>query len=221
MHALCDTNFFSSWSGGKDSCLALYKARQAGGKAAALLTMMTEQGDRTRGHGLNLAVIEAQAEAMSISLLAGSASWDDYEETYSGLLAGLKEQGIENGVFGDIDLEPHREWVEKICARHDMIPFLPLWLRERRDLLREFIDAGFAATIIAVKDEKLDRSFLGRQMSWETIEALEKAGVDACGEEGEYHTVVTDGPLFSQALSFKFGDEIRHDGYSFLDVVLH
>jgi len=217
---LQDKKIFSSWSGGKDSCLALYKAMQSGGRAVYLLTMMTEQGQRSRSHGLHRSIIEAQAAALSLPFMVFSASWDAYEEHFVSALGELKDFGITDGIFGDIDLEPHREWVEKVCARQNMAPHLPLWQQERRTLLADFINAGFAAIIVAVNNDRLDNAFLGRTLDWQTIDDLEKAGVDACGEEGEYHTVVTDGPIFSQPLILQHGDVISHDGYSFLNVTL-
>lgn len=193
---------------------------QTGGRPAYLLTMMTEQGKRSRSHGLLPSIIEAQAEALSLPLMVVSTSWDTYEEYFVSALGELKNDGIADGIFGDIDLEPHREWVEKVCSRHEITPHLPLWQQERRTLLADFLDAGFAATIVTVNNDRLDAEFLGRTLDWQTIEDLEKAGVDACGEEGEYHTVVTDGPIFSKPLTLQHGEVISHDGYSFIDVTL-
>ena len=215
-----NVRFFSSWSGGKDSCLALYRAKEVGGIPEVLLTMLTESGERSRSHGLHPSVLMAQAEAMGIAWLSGSAAWDNYEDAFLSILEKLKVRGLVHGVFGDIDLEPHRQWVEKVCARQDVTPYLPLWLGERRALMDEFLAAGFTATIIAVQDEKLDRTFLGRALDSRTVDDLEAAGVDACGEEGEYHSVVTGGPLFAKPLVLKHGDIHNHDGYSFLEVTV-
>lgn len=220
MENLASKDFFSSWSGGKDSCLALYKAIQQGGSPRCLLTMFEGDGSRSKSHGLPPAVIAAQAKALSIPSLIGSASWGEYEKVFLTHLADLKEQGLNDGVFGDIDLVPHRQWVEGVCAKHEIVPHLPLWQIERRELLGDFIEAGFVAVIVVVKDERLDESFLGRQLDWQTVNDLEKAGVDACGEEGEYHTVVSGGPIFSNDLPVKYGNVEHHEGYSFLDVSL-
>jgi uncharacterized protein (TIGR00290 family) len=218
MTTLKDRAIFSSWSGGKDSCLALHKAMQDGGQAAYLLTMMTEHGKRSRSHGLHHSIIEAQATALSLPSMIVNASWDAYEAHFVSALGQLKVHGIAVGIFGDIDLQPHRDWVEKVCARHEITPHLPLWQQERRALLADFIDAGFAAIIVTVNNDRLDSGFLGRTLGWQTIDDLEKAGVDACGEEGEYHTVVTDGPIFSHPLFLQHGEVVSHDGYSFLNV---
>ena len=220
LQTLQGKGFFSSWSGGKDSCLALYKAIQQGGRPRRLLTMFGGDGARSKSHGLPPAVIAAQAEALSIPSLVGSASWGDYEKVFLAHLGDLKKQGLNDGVFGDIDLVPHRQWVEGVCAKHDIVPHLPLWQKGRRELLGDFIEAGFVAVIVVVKDDRLNESFLGRQLDWQTVSDLEKAGVDACGEEGEYHTVVTGGPIFSNDLPGKYGSVDHQEGYCFLDVSL-
>lgn len=220
MTELNGREFFCSWSGGKDSCLALYRAVRRGGAPRRLLTMLTGDGLHSRSHGLPPAVIAAQAAALGIPLVTGRAGWDDYEAVFLARLAELRGEGLGDGVFGDIDLAPHRQWVERVCGRQGISAHLPLWQEERRDLLAEFIGAGFSATIVAISDARLPTSFLGRQLDWQTVAALEAAGVDACGEEGEFHTVVTDGPLFSAPLALRQGAVVGHAGYSFLEVSL-
>jgi len=220
MSELNGREFFCSWSGGKDSCLALYRALRRGGVARRLLTMLSEDGLRSRSHGLMPTVIAAQAAAMNLPWLTGRAGWEGYEEVFLARLSELRADGLADGVFGDIDLEPHRQWVERVCGMHDITAHLPLWQEPRRDLLAEFIGAGFSATIVAVSDARLPASFLGRQLDWPTVTELEAAGVDACGEEGEFHTVVTDGPLFAAPLVLKHGQVVGHSGYSFLEVSL-
>ncbi|MBU0481565.1 MAG: diphthine--ammonia ligase [Proteobacteria bacterium] len=213
-------DFFASWSGGKDSCLALYRAIRQGGRPRRLLTMFGDDGEKSKSHALSREIIQAQADALGIPVEIGSASWDDYEARFLEHLAGLKADGLGDGVFGDIDLLPHRQWVEKVCDKHGITPHLPLWQEERRKLVGEFIEAGFVAMIVVVEDKRLDRSFLGRRIDWPTIEALEAAGADACGEEGEYHSLVIDGPLFSSALNLQTGAIVGHGGYSFLETAL-
>jgi len=213
-------DFFSSWSGGKDSCLAFFRAVRRGGKPRRLLTMLTGDGKHSRSHGLPPAVIEAQAAALGVGLVTGRAGWDDYQAVFLARLAELHRDGLRHGVFGDIDLEPHRQWVERVCGEEGIAAHLPLWQEARRDLLAEFIGAGFTAIIVAVNDARLPPDFLGRQLDWDCVASLEAAGVDACGEEGEFHTVVTDGPLFSEPLALYHGRVVKHDGYSFLEVGL-
>lgn len=212
--------FFSSWSGGKDSCLALYKAFRQGGSPRCLFTMFADDSNRSRSHGLSHEIIKAQAKALDIPSRIAAATWDGYEEVFIGNIAELKKVGISDGVFGDIDLEPHRDWVERVCATMDITSHLPLWQTDRRELLQDFIGADFKAVIVVVDTNRLDESFLGRQLNWETVSDLEAAGVDACGEEGEYHSVVYDGPLFSSALQLQQGRIIRKENYSFLELKL-
>lgn len=211
--------FFCSWSGGKDSCLALYYAIRDGGKPGALFTTLVESGERTRSHGLPLELLRAQSLALGIPLVTRPTSWENYTETFVAAARRFKEKGITAGVFGDIDLEAHREWVEKTCASAGILPVLPLWRRERRQLLREFLELGFKATIVVVKDGVLDRSFLGRQLDFGLIERFERLGIDPSGEEGEFHTVVTDGPIFSSRIDLRMGDQFFFDGYWFQDVL--
>ena len=154
-------DFFCSWSGGKDSCLALHRAIQKGGRPRCLLTMMTEDGHRSRSHGLPLSLLERQASLLQIPLVTRSASWDAYEAVFGAALAELRQTGIEAGVFGDIDLEHHGQWVARVCSTAGIQPFQPLWKQRRRDLVDEFLGAGFQAIIVAVKEGVLDRSLLG------------------------------------------------------------
>jgi len=128
--------------------------------------------------------------------------------------------GIAVGVFGDIDLEQHREWVHRVCGGVGVTPYHPLWSQERRSLLDELLREGFEATIVAVKKGTLDASFLGRKLTSDAIGELETAGIDASGELGEYHTVVTNGPLFTKPLRISTLKVHERDGYLFLDVSL-
>ena len=218
MNTIKGKHFFCSWSGGKDSCLALYHALQNGGLPKHLLTMFTNQGNRSRAHGLPLSVLETQARSLSIPLVIRKTSWEDYESTFLSVIREFKKDGVDYGVFGDIDLDAHLEWVERVCSLVDIRPYEPLWKRERRDLLNEFLQLGFKATIIVIKQGALSPSFLGRTLDQQVITDMEKTGIDASGEQGEYHTVVTDGPIFSSAIHLQLKDQVVRNGYCFLDV---
>ncbi len=210
--------FFCSWSGGKDSCLSLYHAIQAGGSPAYLLSMLREDGKRSRSHGLTFETLKKQASVLGIPLITRSTTWDDYEANFISALQELKEKGIEFGVFGDIDMEEHREWVERVCSTVNITPRLPLWKRARKSLLQEFIKLGFMATMIVIKEEELDEKFLGRKFDEALLADLEKTGIDLSGEKGEYHTIVTDGPIFSSPLKIKKEGVSSHQGYKFLEI---
>lgn len=210
--------FFCSWSGGKDSCLSLYRAIQSGGAPKALLTMMTEGGDRSRSHGLSIDVLRRQAQTLDIPLVVRNSTWNDYENTFISALGAFRADGIEHGAFGDIDMDPNLEWVERVCSSAGIRAYEPLWKTPRRELLGEFLQLGFEATIVAVKQSVLSDSFLGRVLDERVIADMEEAGIDASGEVGEYHTVVTAGPLFSSPIHLEQKAQVARDGYCFLDV---
>jgi diphthine-ammonia ligase len=218
MKSLRGSLFFSSWSGGKDSCLALYHAIQHDGIPKALLTMMTEGRERSRSHGLPITVYKSQASSLGIPLFLRYSSWADYEETFLSAARHFRKEGVEYGVFGDIDLESHLEWIKHICASASIQACEPLWKRDRSELLNEFLSLGFKAMIIAVKQGTLDNDFLGQILNQQVIRDMKKAGIDASGENGEYHTVVIDGPIFSSPIQLEKGRQVIMDGYGFLDV---
>lgn len=218
MISIKNSPFFCSWSGGKDSCLALYHAIQEGGQPHFLLTLLTEDGRRSRSHGLPIKVLQKQALALGIPLVARATSWDDYEATFISILSEFKKDGIEVGVFGDIDIDVHREWVERVCFSTGIQSYQPLWKRTRFSLLEEVFKAGFKAIIVAVKSGILDRRFLGKILTSDIVQDLENEGIDVSGERGEYHTVVTDGPIFSAPLYLDMKKQVLRDAYWFLDV---
>ena len=212
--------FFCSWSGGKDSCLALFHAIQNGGKPHSLLTMLSEDGVTSRSHALPKPLIEAQAKSLGLRPVFRSASWQAYETEFISALHEFKKSGVELGVFGDIDVDSHREWVRRVCGVAGIAPVHPLWKRDRRELLDEFIRLAFRAQIVVVNEQKLDRNFLGKAIDAQTIIALEEIGIDPSGELGEFHTVVTDGPMFSSKVGIETAGQANHDGYWFLKVGL-
>lgn len=214
-------SFFCSWSGGKDSCLAFYHALQAGGEPRCLFTMLSEAGERSRAHALPLRILEQQAESLGIPLVSGVASWEGYEKVFIDQLRRFKKEGIEFGVFGDIDLEEHRQWQEKVCSVVGMGAYLPLWGRPRREIVAELVDSGFQAMIVTVDEQKMERKYLGRVIDRPLMDELEKRGIDIAGENGEYHTLITDGPLFKKPLSIEVKGIESHEKHCFLKVDAH
>lgn len=212
--------FVSSWSGGKDSALAYYRAVMEGHVPIALFTMFEKDGSLSRSHGLPLEVMEAQAERMGLPLVIGKADWSGYEEEFIQQLKKFNEQGIEMGVYGDIDLADHLEWVQKVSAQAGVEANHPLWQEPRKDLLLELIREGFKAVITVVDGSRLDKQFLGREFTEELIAELEASGVDACGEEGEFHTIIVDGPIFVEPVPVQFGERIQNGNYHMLEVKL-
>jgi uncharacterized protein (TIGR00290 family) len=209
---------FSSWSGGKDGCLALYRAEKRGIKIPYLFTMIEEGGERSRSHGLRLELLRAQAEALGKTWEFRKATWGDYETEFLGYLREKQAQGIQVGIFGDIDLDAHRGWVERVCETENLQARLPLWQESRRDLIREFIREGFIARIVTIDTRKVPERYLGKIFTEELIEEFEAMGVDACGENGEFHTVVLDGPNFLHPIEVEVGEAIAIESYRQLDL---
>src|SRR5262245_37263859 len=209
-----------SWSGGKDSCLALHRMLAAGGKLACLVTMFTEDGQRSRSHGLAREVLEAQAAAIGAPLLSAAATWDNYEAAFIGLLRSTHVHGVGTAVFGDIDIPRHREWEENVCRQAGLSAALPLWQNERMGLLEEWWAAGFEARIVVARDRLVDRHYLGRVLDRQTAEELAATGIDPCGENGEFHTVVTAGPLFRAPLKVQLGNQVLRSDCWFQDLAI-
>jgi uncharacterized protein (TIGR00290 family) len=198
--------------------LALHRAISKGGKPTGLLTMLEEGGERSRGHGLSRELLALQSQSLGIPMSTYATTWDDYEATFKGALRTFKAEGIEDGVFGDIDLEGHREWVERVCIEEGVRAHLPLWKEKRRTLLDDLFHLGYRAVIVAIKTSVLDERFLGRVLDSDLVEEMEAAGLDASGEEGEYHTVVIDGPGFRFPLSLKTRGRASVEGVLVLDL---
>lgn len=215
------TPFFCSWSGGKDCCLALHRAIESGGLPGYLFTMFIEKGDRTHSHGLSKELICAQAASLGIPLRHRSCGWNDYEEQFVDAVRDLKRTGMKTGVFGDIDFEENRKWEEKVCAKSGVNTYIPLWQISRCDLIDEFLSAGFKALIVAAQSKLLGNEYLGRTLDRELISEFKERQIDLSGENGEYHTVVFDGPIFSYPLDLIPGNKVLRSGYWFLDLSIN
>jgi len=200
---------FCSWSGGKDSCLALNRAIKNNYEVKHLLTMFDETGKRSRSHAVSLEVMRAQAESLGLELIAPIASWQDYQQVFIEELVKLNAQNIETAIFGDIDLQAHRDWEEQVCAAAEIEAVLPLWNENRLDLVNEFLAEGFRSVVICVNEKFLPKEFCGRVFDEQFIRDLPE-GVDACGENGEFHTFVYDGKLFKNPVPYKIDEIYRH-----------
>lgn len=206
----------SSWSGGKDSCYALMKAVEQGLQPTVLLNMMNENGKVSRSHGIPLSILQQQAKQMQVPLVAIPATWSEYEKNYISTLLDIKEKyQIEGVVFGDIDLEPHRAWEEKVCNAANLKAFLPLWQQDRVDLVFQMIDAGIETMIVSCNLE-MGESYLGQIVTKELALELQENGIDPCGENGEYHTLVVNCPLFKEQIQLPNYTKKTYDKYCFL-----
>jgi len=206
---------FASWSGGKESALATYRAISQGHEVLYLVNFVSEDGDKSRSHGIKADVLESQSKAIGIPIVQVRTSWGDYEENFRKVVEKLKQKGIQGGVFGDMDLEEHREWLERVCGELEIKPILPLWGIGPEELLADFWGLGFKATVVATK---LDKSLLGRNLDKSCFSEIEKFGCHPCGESGEYHTFVFDGPFFKMPLEVIPGKKEKRDNVWFLEI---
>ncbi|MCX6007054.1 MAG: diphthine--ammonia ligase [Chloroflexi bacterium] len=211
---------FGSWSGGKDCCLACYRAITGGLKVSYLVNMVTEDGDRSRSHGLAAKWLQMQSQALQIPLIQHRATRDNYEAEFKNVLSNLKQKGITEGVFGDIDFNEHRQWIERVCTETGVIPRLPLWLEDQKSILTDFINSGFVAVIVATRADLMGEEWLGRKLDKDFITDLAKLNnnITPCGEAGEFHTLVIDGPLFEKRMEIIEATNISRDDRWFWEI---
>jgi len=211
------------WSGGKDSALALHTLlRQNNVHIAALLTTVTEGYDRISMHGVRRELLLQQAEYLRLPLhevfIPPKCGNPLYEARMEEALLFFFDQGIRRVAFGDIFLEDLRLYREKNLARVAMHALFPIWKRNTRDLVREFHTEGFRAVAVCIDSKVLDPSFAGRELDASFFDDL-PAGVDPCGENGEFHTFVFDGPIFSRPVDFNLGEVVQRDSFIFRDLL--
>ena len=212
--------FIVSYSGGKDSTLALYHAMQVG-KAIGLIVMLEEQGLRSRSHAMSMEIIQAQANALGLPIITASSSWNDYETEFLKLLAHAKQQGAEVLVTGDLDMPEHGCWHNRITQQAGLKLCMPLWQRPHREVIEEFIQLGFKTMIVTVNlDLGMKVDDLGKVLTLDYIQELENRGIDPCGEGGEFHSTVINGPLFTAPIAVRKGDILYHENYAFLALEL-
>ena len=212
--------FIVSYSGGKDSTLALYYAMQVG-KALGLIVMLEEQGLRSRSHAMSMEIIQAQANALGLPIITASSSWNDYETEFLKLLADAKQQGADVLVTGDLDMPEHGCWHDRMTQQAGLKLCMPLWERPHREVIEEFIQLGFKTMIVTVNlDLGMKVDDLGKILTLDYIQELENRGIDPCGEGGEFHSTVIDGPLFTAPIAVRKGDILYHENYAFLALEL-
>ena len=209
-----------SFSGGKDSSLALYHAMQTG-TVIGLIVMLEEQGQRSRSHAMPLDIIHAQANAIGLPVFMASSSWADYETKFIALLEQAKQQNAEVLVTGDLDMPEHGCWHDRVTQQVGLKLGMPLWLRPHREVVEEFINLGFQSIIVTI-NLKLGMKIedLGNVLTLEYIQELENRGIDPCGEGGEFHTTVIDGPIFNKAIPVRKLNIVYHEEYAFLPLEL-
>jgi len=212
-----------SWSGGKDSAIALYETLRSGKyEIVSLLTTITEDYDRVSMHGVPRALVEQQANSLGLPIeelfIARSCSNEEYEAKMGEVLARFKQDGISSVAFGDIFLEWVRKYREDNLSRLGMRGIFPIWGRDTTELTRSFIDLGFQAIITCVDSKVLDGGFLGRLLDKQFLAEL-PAKVDPGGENGEFHSFVFDGPIFREKITCVVGGRVLRDSYWFCDLL--
>jgi uncharacterized protein (TIGR00290 family) len=212
-----------SWSSGKDSALALYETRAQGSvDIVGLLTTVNQEFDRVAMHGVRRSLLEAQAEALGLPLNIVELPWpcpnEVYEQRMADALDCARDAGIEAMVFGDLFLEDVRRYRESALKETGIVPVFPLWLRPTREMAYDLIRLGFRAVVTCVDSTQVPSEIAGRWFD-ETLLGELPVGVDPCGENGEFHTVVVSGPLFSHPIDVVVGEIVDRDGFVFADVV--
>lgn len=206
--------FCMSYSLGKDSSLALYNMIQKGNIPVALIVSVNED-KRSWFHGIDNVFIKKTQNSLNIPVILAKGNGHNYKEAFIEAIEKAKKLGATTVAFGDIDIEDHKIWCTNVCNEANVSPTFPLWQQNRKDIVNQFLNAGFKAIIKTVsKEHKLSKDFLGQVLNKDLINTFEKLGIDACGENGEYHTFVYDGPTFSEEIKFTTND-IYESEYSY------
>jgi len=209
---------FCCWSGGKDSCLALYRALKKF-EIVYLVNMSSEDGKHSRTHGVSSNLLKLQADSIGIPIVQRKTTWKNYEWVFKKVISELKKENVTHGIFGDIDLQEHRDWVERVCKEIGIKPVLPLWKEYREKLLEEFIQVEFKAIVCATNTKFLGQEWLDREINEKFVIDLKSlGGVDLCGEKGEYHTFVYDGPILKKPLKTTRGEIVLRNDHWFLEI---
>lgn len=208
-----------SFSGGKDSTLCIYRALKDNYDVVGLISTFAEDDD-TCFHKIPKSVLKEVAESLNIPLIEVKCDRNSvYEEEFEKALRYAKEKGAEFCIFGDIDIEEHRKWDIDRCNNAGIKGLFPLWQESRENLVNEFLDYGFKAIIKKVNLKILGKEFLGEILSKDIIAKIKQEGADPCGENGEYHTLVFDGPIFSEKVKFEVLGKEEVQGYGYLNVL--
>lgn len=213
-----------SWSGGKDSAMSLHEIQKPNNyEVSALLTTVTEDYDRISMHGVRRILLEQQAESLGLPLekiyITKNASNDEYETKIEEKLVEYHRKGVSSVVFGDIFLEDLRKYREGNLSKIGMKGIFPIWKRDTTELASTFMDLEFKAVVTCVDSKVLDKTFVGRMFDKQFLTDL-PTGVDPCGENGEFHSFVYDGPIFREKIKFTIGEIVLRDNrFHFCDLI--
>ena len=208
--------FVASYSGGKDSIFAVHRAIEAGLVPIELINTYNEK--RSWFHGMTESLLQKVSASISIPLTLIRTSGEQYQENFETALIESIARGAEVCVFGDIDIEGHLKWCTERCEAVGLTAYFPLWKANRKELVYDFIDTGYKTIITIVDTTRIPDVFLGKELTIDVADSIEKSGADICGENGEYHTFTFDGPLFKQRVDFTVVDRLRQDKYALLSI---
>jgi uncharacterized protein (TIGR00290 family) len=214
----CKPRAAVSWSGGKDSCAALFRAR-ATFDVVSMVTMFDEEAARSRSHGLRPEILAAQADRLGLRRVTGRCTWDTYDRAFCQALETLAVEGTTHVIFGDILFEEHRHWAERMCAASGLTAVEPLWGSSTEALFDDWVSSGSDAMIVTTRAALLDDRWLGRRLGRDMLPEFARLGVDPCGERGEYHTAVVDTPLFSSPLCVRENGRVKRSDCWALDLL--
>lgn len=216
-------NIISSWSGGKDSCFACYKAMESGHRVKYLLNFVSKEHRRCCFHGIKADLLSLQTRTIGIPLYQKGVSdnMKEYEAEFKEAVTQLKSAGISGMAFGDIYLDEHREWVARVCRELEIVPVEPLWDISPEKIALDFVSAGFKSVVVSCKADILGEDFIGRLFDKDLIQYLIERNICPCGENGEFHTFVIDGPIFKNRINITESRKILKEGFWehwFLDI---
>jgi uncharacterized protein (TIGR00290 family) len=222
MIARVESRLALSWSGGKDSALALWRMREQGVLPGRLLTTVIDPGGRVSMHGVRRELLRSQAAALGLGLVEIEIPWpcanEDYEARMAVAFAGGGLEGVGEVAFGDLFLGDIRRYREQRLASIGVRATFPLWGADTSELARRFVALGFRAVLVCVDTRVLPSAFAGRVLDESLLEEL-PAGVDPCGENGEFHTFVYDGPMFDRPIPWRRGEVGRREGFAYCDLL--
>jgi diphthine-ammonia ligase len=210
-----DNRVLVSWSGGKDSCLACFKAMQQGYTVHSLLHFYSRGTGKGCFHGLDSALLKHQAECIGLPLSDWPVGPDmrTYEEEFKAAVNSFKPAGIGAMVFGDIYLDDHESWVERVCGELQVKALEPLWKLDPLQIMQEFFSLGFKTMIVSCKADIMGREYLGKIMDMNMVRELQGRGICPCGERGEFHTLVVDGPIFRKPISIIESEPLLRESF--------
>jgi uncharacterized protein (TIGR00290 family) len=212
-------DYLASWSGGKDSCFSCYLALAQGYQISRLVNFISQQYQRVSFHGTEKHLIQLQSQAVDIPVFQQETTFGNYTEDFKNAIRTLLPEGIKGMVFGDIYNDQHLAWVEGVCAELGIEAIEPLWGKSTESVINAFLDAGFETVIVAADARLIGQEWLGRRVDRAFIDYLESRGIDPCGENGEYHTLVVGGPLFKRKIEITESRTIKRGDYWFLDTL--